>query len=144
VCILYFCYTIRTFESDGFSCQFIDATLHTKDCPAVSTARPPVFMIYTSLAWILIIIWKPYRSILTLLTIYWTSWMVITICIGIIDKWIQEMSRQDTIFGGLSIGQFGNYCIWGRKRNYTRTDQMLWDLKNTIIDSSNNIWKSTI
>ena len=34
------------------------------------TARPPVlvFMIYASLAWILNIIWKPYRSILILLT----------------------------------------------------------------------------
>ena len=36
----------------------------------LSTARPSVlvFMICASLAWILIIIWKPYRSILILLT----------------------------------------------------------------------------
>jgi len=41
-----------------------------------STARPPalVFMIYASLTWILIIIWKPYRSIIILLTNYRTRW----------------------------------------------------------------------
>ena len=37
----------------------------------LSTACPPVlvFMIYASLAWLLIITWKPYRSIMILLTI---------------------------------------------------------------------------
>ena len=47
------------------------------------TARPSalVFMIYASLAWILITIWKPYHSNIILLTKY-------RICIGIIDKWI--------------------------------------------------------
>jgi len=40
------------------------------------TARPPVLvvMIYASLARTLIIIWKPYRSILILLTNYRTRW----------------------------------------------------------------------
>jgi len=58
----------------------------------LSTARPPVLvcMIYTSLAWILIIISKPYRSNIILLTNYWTR----EICIGMIDKWIQLMDRQ--------------------------------------------------
>ena len=42
----------------------------------LSTTRPPVlvFMIYVSLARILIIIWKPYRSIIILLTNYRTRW----------------------------------------------------------------------
>jgi len=42
----------------------------------LSSARPPVlvFMIYASLARILIIIWKPYRSIIILLTNYLTRW----------------------------------------------------------------------
>jgi len=42
----------------------------------LSTARPPVLvlMIYASLAWILIKIWKPHRSIIILLTNYRTRW----------------------------------------------------------------------
>jgi len=49
-------------------------TMHTSI--DLSTTRPPiqVFMIYASLAWIPIIIWKPYRSIIILLTNYRTRW----------------------------------------------------------------------
>jgi len=67
-------------------------------------ARPPslVYIIYASLDWILIIIWKPYCSIKILLTNYWTSWWVVTVCIGRIDKWIQKPDR-----AGLSRCHFG-------------------------------------
>jgi len=45
--------------------------------------------------------------------LYRHDWQVNTIDVP------TKLVRQDTILGGLSIGQFGNYWIWGHKRNYT-------------------------
>jgi len=77
----------------------------------LSTTHPPVlvFMIYASVAQILIIMRKPYRSIIILLTNYRTrcgdsdlhrhDWQVNTI------DGPAKLVRQDAILGGLSIGQ---------------------------------------
>ena len=59
--------TWQSFKECG---RYADSTIN------LSTARPHalVFMIYASLAWTLIIIWKPYRSIIISLTNYRTRW----------------------------------------------------------------------
>jgi len=85
----------------------------------LSTARPPVlvFMINASLAWILIIIWKPYRSII----IFWPI-----IGLGDSDSGLHrhdlqvntidgptKLVRPDAILGGLSMGHFFMVYLWG-------------------------------
>jgi len=105
----------------------------------LSTAHPPVlvFMIYASLAWILIIIWKPYRSIIILLTNYRTRWWWYRIAyrhdwqVNTIDG-PSKLVRQDAILGGLSIGQLymggNNVVLFCKSHNQFKTGQPSYDI----------------